>query len=59
VPRLAAALKERGARAVILAGRPGGREASYRAAGVDQFIYLGGDAVAVLRAVWDVLDTGR
>lgn len=56
VPLLAPVLKARGARAVILAGRPGEHEASYRAAGVDGFIYLGVDAVAALRAVWAVIE---
>lgn len=44
----AAALKTAGARAVMLAGRPGEREAAWRAAGVDGFIYAGADRVATL-----------
>ena len=44
----AAALKTAGARAVMLAGRPGEREAAWRAAGVDGFIYAGADRIATL-----------
>ena len=32
----------------MLAGRPGDYEAAWRAAGVDGFIFAGGDAVAIL-----------
>jgi methylmalonyl-CoA mutase len=44
----AAALKGAGAGAVYLAGRPGEREAAWRAAGVDGFVYAGVDLVAAL-----------
>ncbi len=44
----ARALKAAGARRLYLAGRPGELEAGLRAAGVDGFLYLGGDAVADL-----------
>ena len=47
----AVALKAAGARAVYLAGRPGEREAVWRAAGVDGFIYAGMDMVAALEEV--------
>jgi methylmalonyl-CoA mutase len=40
VAELAPKLKAAGARTVILAGHPGQSEAAYRAAGVDQFIYI-------------------
>jgi len=33
---------------VMLAGRPGEHEAAWRAAGVDGFIYAGGDRIATL-----------
>ena len=46
----ARALKEAGAALIYLAGRPGEREADLRAAGVDDFIFAGGDALAALRA---------
>ncbi|MDT0317261.1 methylmalonyl-CoA mutase family protein [Streptomyces sp. DSM 44918] len=52
---VAAALKAAGARRVLLAGRPGEREAEYRAAGVDTFVFVGVDAVAVLSALLDVV----
>jgi methylmalonyl-CoA mutase len=44
----AGALKTAGARAVMLAGRAGEREAAWRAAGVDGFIYAGADRIATL-----------
>lgn len=48
VPRLAPLLRQNGARAVIMAGRPGDHEAIFREAGVDTFIFLGCDVLAVL-----------
>ncbi|MFF3564865.1 methylmalonyl-CoA mutase family protein [Streptomyces sp. NPDC002574] len=50
---VAAALKAAGADAVFLAGRPGAREQAYTEAGVDAFVFAGGDAVAVLTSVLD------
>lgn len=44
----AEALKAAGARIVLMAGRPGEQEAGLRAAGVDQFLFAGQDAVATL-----------
>ena len=44
----AGVLKQAGARPVLLAGRPGGLEQPLRAAGVDGFVHLGADAVALL-----------
>jgi methylmalonyl-CoA mutase len=46
----AAALKTAGARHVVLADRPGDRLGAYQRAGVDDFVYLGCDAVAALTA---------
>jgi methylmalonyl-CoA mutase len=46
----AAALKAAGARHIYLSGRPGEREAQYRDAGVQTFIYAGCDALDVLTA---------
>ena len=51
----AEALKSAGAQHVYLAGRPGGREAALRAAGVQSFIYEGCDALAILEAAYQVL----
>ncbi len=48
VPDLARALKARGAHRVLLAGRPGAQEATWRAAGVDDFVYRGCDFLASL-----------
>ncbi len=46
----AAMLKGAGARHIYLAGRPGEREAQYRDAGVQTFIYAGCDALDMLTA---------
>ncbi|MFE0465131.1 methylmalonyl-CoA mutase small subunit [Kitasatospora sp. NPDC058965] len=50
---LAAALKRAGAARVLLAGRPGDQREAYQAAGVDEFVFVGSDAVAVLTSVLD------
>ncbi len=55
----ATALKEAGARYVVLAGRPGDKEEAYRSAGVDAFVYAGCDAVAALNAVYDEIGVSR
>ncbi len=47
----AIALKENGAAGVHLAGRGGDREAELKAAGVDDFIYMGCDVLGVLNAL--------
>jgi methylmalonyl-CoA mutase len=44
-------LQQSGARAIVLAGSPGEREAAYRAAGVTDFIYVGSNAVDILRSL--------
>ncbi|WP_394841765.1 methylmalonyl-CoA mutase family protein [Pendulispora brunnea] len=46
-------LKAAGCARVLLAGRPGALEASLRDAGIDGFIYVGCDAVAILSALLD------
>jgi methylmalonyl-CoA mutase len=51
VPALAGALKARGARAVVVAGKPGDQEAAFRAAGVDTFLFAGGDLLALLSSL--------
>jgi methylmalonyl-CoA mutase len=51
VPLLAPALKARGARVVLVAGRPGPNESAWRAAGMDHAIYSGGDLLVTLGAV--------
>jgi methylmalonyl-CoA mutase len=48
----AQALQAAGARHIYLAGRPGEPEAALRAAGVGDFIYAGGDALAALQEVY-------
>lgn len=47
----ASALKSAGAVWVLLAGRPGDNESAWRSAGVDQFIFMGVDAVAALETL--------
>lgn len=46
----AQALKQAGAECVYLAGNPGERKADYAAAGIDEFIFVGCDVLATLRA---------
>ena len=48
----AKALKASGVKGVALAGRPGESERAWRAAGVDDFIFAGGDAVATLQSLY-------
>jgi methylmalonyl-CoA mutase len=55
----AKALKEAGATLVYLAGRAGDKEAEYRAAGVDDFIFAGGDALATLRATYKQIEAAK
>ncbi|RKN37085.1 methylmalonyl-CoA mutase subunit beta [Streptomyces hoynatensis] len=52
---VAAALKAAGAGRVLLAGRPGKQGEALAAAGVDEFVFQGGDAVALLTSVLDSL----
>ncbi len=48
----AKAFKASGAKGVALAGRPGEYERAWRAAGVDDFIVIGEDAVAMLQELY-------
>jgi methylmalonyl-CoA mutase len=48
----AQALQAAGARHIYLAARPGEQEASYRTAGIGDFIFAGGDALATLREAY-------
>ncbi|MCC6677914.1 MAG: methylmalonyl-CoA mutase small subunit [Phycisphaerales bacterium] len=48
VPALAPLLRSAGAHQIILAGNPGPAEAAYRAAGVDRFVFVRCDVVALL-----------
>jgi methylmalonyl-CoA mutase len=48
----AKAFKASGAKGVALGGRPGESERAWRAAGVDEFIFAGADAVATLQALY-------
>lgn len=51
---VAGGLKAAGATHVALAGRPGDKEATYKAAGVDRFIFAGQDMIATLTALQSV-----
>lgn len=51
----AAALKAAGANLVLMAGRPGDKEAALKSAGVDQFLSAGADAVATLKGLQEKL----
>ena len=48
----AEALQAADAKHIYLAGRPGEQETALRAAGVGDFIFAGGDALAMLRDAW-------
>jgi methylmalonyl-CoA mutase len=48
----AKALAEAGASHIYLAGRPGANEAAWRAGGVNEFVYVGCDALAILQAAY-------
>jgi methylmalonyl-CoA mutase len=52
----AKALQAAGAKHIYLAGRPGEQEASLRAAGVNDFVFAGGDALATLQVVYKRMD---
>jgi methylmalonyl-CoA mutase len=54
----ATALKAAGAERVYLAGNPGDRRDEYVAAGVDEFVYMGVDAEAILDAALATLEAG-
>jgi len=50
VATFAPALKEAGAKTLFLAGRPGDKEADYKAAGVDGFIGVGSNVLETLKS---------
>jgi methylmalonyl-CoA mutase len=52
----AKALQAAGGKHIYLAGRPGEQEASLRAAGVNDFVFAGGDALATLQEVYERMD---
>lgn len=56
LPELAPALKAKGARGIVLAGRPGEREQAFLEAGVDEFAYKGCNAYALLDRLIDRLE---
>jgi methylmalonyl-CoA mutase len=57
-PAAAQALQAAGARHIYLAGRPGDQEVSLRAAGVNDFVFAGGDALAALQEAYKRMDRG-
>jgi methylmalonyl-CoA mutase len=54
----AKALQAADARHIYLAGRPGEQEATLRAAGINDFVFAGGDVLAALRDVYKRMDQG-
>ena len=52
----AKALQQSGARHIYLAGRAGEQEATWRAAGIGEFIFAGGDALAVLQQAHELVE---
>ncbi len=48
----AKALQAAGAKHIYLAGRPAEQEAALRAAGVNDFVFAGGDALTVLQQAY-------
>ena len=52
----AEALQTAGAKHIYLAGRAGEQEAALRAAGVDDFIFAGGDALATLHEAYRLME---
>jgi methylmalonyl-CoA mutase len=53
------ALKAAGARQVLLAGRPAHLEATLKAAGLDGFIFAGGNMLASLASIYQALGIGH
>ncbi len=53
----AKALHAAGARHIYLAGRPGDKEAEFREAGIDEFAFAGGNALAMLQGVYATMVT--
>ena len=52
----ATALQAAGAKHIYLAGRPGQQETALRAAGVFEFIFAGGDALAMLQEAYRLME---
>jgi len=52
----AKALQAADAKHIYLAGRPGEQEAALRAAGVDDFIFAGGNALATLQEAYRLME---
>jgi methylmalonyl-CoA mutase len=55
IPQLVPELRARGAHQVVVAGRPGDRQASDEQAGVTGFIFMGTDVVASLQQLLDAM----
>lgn len=58
-PIAAAALKAAGARRVYVAGQPGDLAEAWREAGVDEFVHVGVDVLAVLRTAHEIEEVAR
>jgi methylmalonyl-CoA mutase len=55
IPELVAELRKRGAKHILLAGRPGEKQASFEQAGITGFIFMGTDVVATLQQLLDAM----
>jgi methylmalonyl-CoA mutase len=55
IPKLVPELRARGAKQILVAGRPGDRQASDEQTGVTGFIFMGTDVVASLQNVLDAM----
>src|SRR6202043_687009 len=52
----AKALQAAGTEHIYLAGRPGEQEAALRAAGVNDFVFAGGDALTILQEAYRLME---
>jgi methylmalonyl-CoA mutase len=55
IPQLVPELQKRGAKHILVAGRPGDKQASFEQAGVSGFIFMGTDVVASLQQLLDAM----
>jgi methylmalonyl-CoA mutase len=53
------ALKKAGCPVVVVAGRPGDREAALRESGVSDFVFVGADVLTSMTRVLDAIEVQR
>lgn len=56
---VAAALQKAGAKLLFLAGRPGALEGELRYAGIDDYVYVGCDALLALASAWQAWEANQ